>query len=225
MPINESPGLYSHGKKALLKIFDTLFEAFGSQHWWPADTPFEIMVGAVLTQNTAWANVNKAIENLKRSNCLTPKKILSLPLDQLATFIHPSGYYNQKAQKLKNLCLFLKDQYDCDLDWMAREETDVLRKKLLKIKGIGPETGDSILLYAFLRPLFVVDSYTHRILSRHQIIPEESTYDEIQEFFMDFLEPDVQLFQEFHALIVTTGKNYCRKKPRCSGCPLESFSP
>ncbi len=210
-------------KNELLEIYRLLYQYFGPQHWWPAETPFEVMIGAILTQNTAWDNVTKAIENLKNANTLDCEAILDIPVEDLAVLVRPSGYYNQKARRLKSFCFFLKENYACNLEAMFSEEMYSLRRKLLSVKGIGPETADSILLYAGNLPIFVVDTYTYRILSRHGLIPEEAGYDEIQALFMDSLDHDVELFKEYHALLVMTGKNYCKKKPKCEGCPLVGF--
>ncbi len=210
-------------KNALLEIYRLLYQYFGPQHWWPAETPFEVIIGAILTQNTAWDNVTKAIENLKKANVLSCEAIFDIPVEKLAQLVRPSGYFNQKARRLKNFCYFLSENYGCDLKTMFTEDMYVLRKKLLSVKGIGPETADSILLYAGDLPIFVVDTYTYRILSRHNIIPEETSYEEIQALFMDSLDNDIDLFKEYHALIVMTGKNYCKKKPKCEGCPLVGF--
>ncbi len=210
-------------KTELLEMYHRLFEHFGPQHWWPADGPFEVIVGAILTQNTAWNNVTKAIRNLKKAGVLSCHAILDVPLEKLAELVRPSGYFNQKAKRLKNFCSFLAENYGCDLKSMFAEETGVLRDKLLSVKGIGPETADSILLYAGNLPVFVVDTYTYRVCSRHGLVAEETSYDEMQALFMNSLDPDVKLFKEYHALLVMTGKNYCRKKPRCQECPLLGF--
>lgn len=207
----------------LIEIYQRLYRHFGPQNWWPADSPFEVIIGAILTQNTAWENVKKAIENLKEANVVSCEAILNIPVEKLALLVRPSGYFNQKAKRLKNFCYFLSENYSCDLKAMFSEDMHVLRKKLLSVKGIGPETADSILLYAGDLPIFVVDTYTYRILSRHNIIPDETSYEEIQALFMDSLDNDIDLFKEYHALLVMTGKNYCKKKPSCEGCPLVGF--
>jgi endonuclease-3 related protein len=209
-------------REKLTEIYNRLFDYFGPQSWWPGDTPFEIMVGAVLTQNTNWNNVEKALDNLKGVEVLSFERLFELPVDLLAEYIRPAGYFNIKANRLQNLFAMIKEQYDGSLDAMMEEETETLRHALLSVKGIGPETADSILLYAAERPVFVVDAYTYRILLRHNLIPDDFNYDEIQEFFMDNLEQDVGMFNEFHALLVCVGKEFCKKSvPRCKGCPLE----
>ncbi|MCP4567526.1 MAG: endonuclease III domain-containing protein, partial [FCB group bacterium] len=192
-------------------------------NWWPAETALEVMVGAILTQNTNWTNVEKAIRNLKKQGLLSVKSLCSIPVTELAQAIRPAGYYNIKANRVRNLINFIMDHYDGDLSILLKEKTEILRPGLLSVKGIGPETADSILLYAAGRPRFVVDTYTHRILSRHDMAEEQAEYHDIQDFFMDHLPEDKALFNEFHALIVQTGKVYCKKKPVCDCCPLEQW--
>lgn len=208
----------------LLDIYKRLCDYFGPQRWWPGETPWEVMVGAVLTQNTNWNNVEKAIGNLKSVDALRFEKISSLPVDLLAQYIRPAGYYNIKAARLANLFELINVEYGGDPGNLSAEDTFVLREKLLSVKGIGPETADSILLYALERPVFVVDAYTYRLLLRHGFALEEAEYDEIQQLFTDNLEADVSLFNEYHALLVRVGKEFCKKSnPRCAGCPLQSL--
>ncbi len=208
----------------LLEVYQRLHDHFGPQRWWPGETPFEVMVGAVLTQNTNWQNVEKAIDNLKGAGVLSLEAMFALPAGLLAEYIRPAGYYNIKAGRLRNLLLFINNNHDCDLDSFFAQAPPTLREELLSVKGIGPETADSIVLYAAGQPVFVVDAYTHRILSRHNIIDEEYGYYEIQELFMDNLEEDAVLFNEYHALLVRAGKEYCKKsKPRCGQCPLNGL--
>lgn len=207
----------------LMEMFDLLLRHFGPQHWWPGDSALEMMIGAVLTQNTNWKNVEKALRNLKDRHMLSLDVLRSQSTHELAEKIRPAGYYNIKAKRLKNLIDFIYDQYGGDLTSLLRADTIVLREGLLSIKGIGPETADSILLYAAGRPFFVIDTYTHRVLIRHGMIDEPVTYDELQAFFMDHLPDDPDLFNEFHALIVRTGKEFCRKKPLCPYCPLKHW--
>lgn len=203
------------------EIYEILLGHFGPQGWWPGDTPFEIMVGAVLTQNTNWVNVSRAIDNLKKNNLLSFEKIHDLPVDLLAEKIKPAGYFNLKAARLKNLLNFIGDEYNGSLEDMLHEDALNLREKILTVKGIGPETADSILLYAGNKPVFVIDTYTHRIFARHDIIAEEDGYYEIQEYFTLSLPEEVELFNEYHALIVRLGKEFCKKsKPLCRQCPL-----
>lgn len=212
-------------QKILLDIYKRLYQHFGPRHWWPAKTPFEIIVGTILTQNTAWQNVEKAITNLKEENLLSINKMLKLPHRRLARLIKPSGYYNQKAKKLKDMVIFLKNCYKAKLSNMGSIETKTLREQLLSIKGVGPETADSILLYAFNRPMFVVDAYTKRIFERLRLIKPSDDYHQIQSLFMDNLAPDVDLFNEYHALIVELGKKVCNKRPLCSQCVLSKVCP
>jgi len=208
----------------LMDMFRLMLEHFGHQNWWPADTAFEVMVGAILTQNTNWKNVEKAIANLTEKKLLDLNALHHVPAEILAKEIRPAGYYNLKAVRLKNLVDFVMDRYNGNLDECLADETEDLRKGLLSVKGIGPETADSILLYAAKRPVFVIDAYTHRIMSRHHMFPEEGTYDELQNLFMYHLPDDHKLFNEFHALIVQTGKTYCKKRPVCEGCPLKNWT-
>ena len=209
----------------LKEMFDLLLNHFGSQDWWPADTELEMMVGAVLTQNTNWKNVEKAISNLKRKRLLSLNCLHAIPVAALAEQIRPAGYFNIKSKRLKNLIDFIWDRYQGDLSELLSDGTEALREGLLSVNGIGPETADSILLYAARIPVFVVDAYTHRILRRHGMADEQVTYQELQALFMDHLPEDPVLFNEFHALIVKTGKEYCRRKPLCKGCPLEEWGP
>jgi endonuclease-3 related protein len=201
-------------------IYDLLFARFGPQDWWPGDTPFEVIVGAILTQNTNWSNVEKAIANLKKARVLSPEKLHRLDTGKLAELIRPAGYYNIKAKRLKNFLGWLSENYAGKLENLGNIPTAELRQQLLSVKGIGPETADSILLYALNRPVFVVDAYTARIASRHRLIDEGADYGEIQELFESNLTADVALFNEYHALLVRLGKDFCRPAPRCDGCPL-----
>ena len=211
--------------EVLLDIFWQLYNHFGPQYWWPGQTPLEIAVGAILTQNTNWQNVEKAIYNLKKQNLLEPRALLDLPQSFLAELIRPAGYYNIKAKRLKCFLKFLDDVFQSNMDLMAQVETTKLRRMLLEIHGIGPETADSILLYALEKPVFVVDAYTVRALSHHELIdPEFADYHAIQELFMDNLPIDTCLFNEYHALFVRLGKEFCKKRrPVCQKCPLENI--
>ncbi|MGX9726492.1 MAG: endonuclease III domain-containing protein [Candidatus Electronema sp. VV] len=203
----------------LRDIYARLLAHFGPQHWWPGDSPFEIMVGAVLTQNTNWQNVEKAIANLKAAGRLDPAQLAALPPEELAEVIRPAGYHNLKAARLKNLLALIEEQGGVEV--LLAQPTATLRELLLRVKGVGPETADSIVLYAAGRPVFVVDAYTHRIFSRHGLISEDCDYFQMQELFMYHLEEDAALFNEYHAFIVRVGKEFCRKsKPNCEGCPL-----
>jgi len=200
--------------------------AYGPQHWWPGRTRFEIIVGAILTQNTSWTNVERAIANLRREKLLAIPAMLNIPTPRLARLIRSSGYFRQKAKKLKAFTRFVQQQFSGSLSRMFRVPTETLRQQLLAVHGIGPETADSILLYAGNHPVFVVDAYTRRILERHALASPKSKYDEIQLLFEQNLLPDPQLFNEFHALIVRTGKYLCvSRSPRCSECVLQKFLP
>lgn len=204
----------------LTKVYQLLFDRFGPQHWWPGQTQFEIIAGAILTQNTNWPNVEKAIANLKSANLLTPEKLHNIEVSQLAGFIRPAGYYNIKAKRLKNFLDWFFENYDGKLSELENVDTERLRAELLAVKGIGPETADSILLYAFDRCIFVVDAYTARIACRHALIQPEADYEQLRELFQSNLPQDVQLFNEYHALLVRVGKEFCRPKAKCPGCPL-----
>ncbi len=208
-------------KKKLNNIYKKLYRAFGPQHWWPGDTPFEIAVGAVLTQNTNWSNVEKAIVNLKRAEALNAESIHEMKTDRLASLIKPAGYFNIKAKRLKAFIEFLMNEYHGSMKRMAGEKMETLRAKLLTIHGIGSETADSILLYALEKPIFVIDAYTKRVLSRHNIVRNNESYEKIQELFHSTFTKNAKLFNEYHALFVKLGKTYCITKPRCEGCPLE----
>jgi endonuclease-3 related protein len=204
-------------------MYEALLAHFGPRHWWPAETPFEVIIGAILTQNTAWSNVEKAIDRLKKAQALTPDGLRRLPSAEFLEAIRPSGYYNIKAARVKAFLDMLSTRYGNDLERFLSLPTDTLRKELLAVPGIGPETADSILLYAAGRPVFVIDAYTVRIMARHGYLAEGTTYGEAQDFFMRHLPRDVPLFNEYHALLVAVGKQYCRPAPRCRGCPLESL--
>lgn len=260
-------------KPPLRKIYNRLYAAFGPRHWWPGDTPFEVMVGAVLTQNTAWTNVEKAIENLKREQVLKPRAILSLSSSRLARLLKPAGYFRVKTRRLKSYVRYYVDRHGANPRKMAAVPLDRLRAELLGVHGIGPETADSILLYALGKPVFVVDAYTHRIFQRHGWLragrersvlptpaategritwhglraggersvppttatrdgrikkhgsPPKTSYDELQNLFMNNLKSDAALYNEFHALIVNVGKDYCKSRPRCESCPLAPLLP
>jgi len=211
-------------KDILLNAYDRMYQHFGSRHWWPANSTLEIIVGAILTQNTAWANVEKAIENIKAAGGLSIKRLSDIPGEILAEWIRPSGYFNIKTRRLKAIIHFIGERYEGNLEKMASVPLDTLRKELLNIYGIGEETADSILLYAFEKPIFVIDAYTRRIFARHRLVGEKSPYNEIQRFFMSNLPKNVPFFNEYHALIVETGKTFCRRKPLCSPCPLLGFN-
>ena len=209
----------------LLEVFHRLLSRFGPQHWWPGESPIEVMVGAILTQNTAWSNVEKAIAALKRRRGLSLKALSRMSEESLSERIRPCGYFRVKARRLKNLIAAVQRPGHGDLDRFLSLPTKKLRDALLEVSGVGPETADSILLYAARRPVFVVDAYTRRALARHRWISPDAAYNEIQTLFMDRLPRDASLFNEYHALLVVLGKGHCRPKPRCSGCPLEDLLP
>ena len=199
-----------------LNVYKKLHATHGPQDWWPGDSAFEIMVGAVLTQNTAWTNVEKAIANLKRARALTPQKILAAPKATLAAWLKPSGYFNVKAKRLRAFCNWLLEQGG--VKKLAKIPTPELRAALLSVHGIGPETADDILLYAFDRPVFVIDAYTRRIFSRLGLIDGKEQYEVLRGRFEAALKTDTRLFNEYHALIVLHAKDTCRTKPQCGSC-------
>ncbi|MFC1709596.1 endonuclease III domain-containing protein [Candidatus Omnitrophota bacterium] len=209
------------GNTRLFCIYKKLYSYFGKQNWWPAQTKLEVIIGAVLTQNTAWPNVEKAISNLKRHHSLSFKKLSNIKTSKLAGLIRPAGYFNIKSKRLKNVLGFMQKRYSGNLNRMQKVDTLELRKQLLDVNGVGLETADSILLYAFHKPIFVVDAYTKRIFSRLKIFSPNPSYGDIQKLFMDNLRLDAKLFNEYHALIVKLGKDYCKKnKPKCKECPI-----
>lgn len=208
----------------LLLIYDLLDAHFGDLRWWPGDSPFEVIVGAILTQNTAWRNVEIAIDNLKSKEVLSPEGILATEDAVLAELIRSSGYHNVKAGRLKSFVRYLYEEYGGNLAGMFSENIRTLRDKLLTVRGIGEETADSILLYGGGKPIFVIDAYTRRILERHDIVRADATYTDVQKMFMDNIPQNVALYNQYHALLVNTGKHFCRKTPRCHECPLRVLS-
>ncbi len=208
----------------LMQIYEAMYEHFGSQNWWPGDGAFEIMIGAVLTQNTNWVNVERAIANLRDEGLIDIEKLNTIEHERLAQLIRPAGYFNIKAKRLKNLIKFLCDNYEGNLKRFFSLSVEQMREELLSVSGIGKETADDIILYAANKPTFVVDAYTWRIAYRHKLIEYDADYEAIKELFESNLEKDVKLFNEYHALLVATGKNYCKRKtPLCQQCPLEKF--
>jgi len=213
-------------KAVLQEVYNRLLDAFGPQKWWPGDTPFEILVGAVLVQNTNWQNVERAIGNLREADLLEPRALYELPEEELEDLIRPAGYYRVKATRLRALLRFVIERYGGSLEAMFRRPLEELRAELLGVHGVGQETADSILLYAGGMPTFVVDAYTYRIFGRHGWIDVESDYRQIQEYFHDCLPADARMFNEYHALLVNLGKHFCKKgKPLCASCPLRSMLP
>lgn len=208
----------------LNELYERLFNAYGPLNWWPGESPFEVMVGAVLTQNTNWGNVEKAIANLRQADALSLPAMSALEPARLAGLIRPAGYYNLKAKRLSNLLAMINERYDGDLEWFFAQSTEEIRRALLAVKGVGPETADSICLYAADKPVFVIDAYTFRILGRHGLAEEDMGYFELQELFMDALPQEVPMFNQFHAMLVHLGKDRCKKtNPRCEGCPAEGW--
>ncbi len=209
--------------RLLLSVYQRLYRHYGDRKWWPAESPFEVMVGAVLTQNTAWTNVEKAIVNLKSNQALDAKVLAELPPQLLAKWIKPSGYFNIKAKRLQNFCRWYVAQNGYrDLQ---KKSTDTLRAALLSVHGVGPETADDILLYAFNRPVFVIDAYTRRLMSRLGILDGNQDYESLRAAIEAALQPDVTLYKQYHALIVEHGKNSCRPRPRCGDCVLRNDCP
>jgi endonuclease-3 related protein len=204
----------------LLEIYHKLIDRYGPQRWWPARGPFEVIVGAILTQSTAWNNVEKAIDNLRKSGCLSAAALRGLSEPDLAALVRPCGYYNVKARRLRSFVRWLGESFHDDLDRMFARDVGELRRELLGVHGIGEETADSILLYAGDRPVFVIDAYTRRIFGRLGLAPARDSYAAFQAMFMDSLPTDARLFNEYHALLVHLGKESCRQTPRCPECPL-----
>ena len=207
-------------RRRVRRVYELLLRTHGRQHWWPAKTPFEVCVGAILTQSTSWGNAEKAIRNLKSEGLLNPRGLQTVNAGRLASLIKPALYYNVKARKLKEFAGFLLDEYGGDVDNMRAVRRGRLREQLLDVWGLGPETADSILLYALGKPSFVVDAYTRRIFGRLGMVGEEASYEDIRMFFESNLRADARLYNEYHALIVEHGKNTCKAKPLCRGCCL-----
>jgi len=210
--------------KRLIRLYETLERFFGDLHWWPGETPFEVAVGAILTQNTNWANVEKAIGQLKAQGVLEPRALYGLDDETLANLIRPAGYFRIKTKRLKAFLEVLCGDFGGDLERMLGGDIQQARQRLLAISGIGEETADSMLLYAGGRPVFVVDAYTRRILARHGIIDGKLPYGEIQRLFMTQVPRDAGLYNQYHAMIVETGKRYCRTEARCGECPLRRIA-
>lgn len=209
--------------KLLQELYEKLWQVFGSQGWWPGETPFEVALGAILTQNTNWNNVAKVMTRLKADGLLSAQALIAASESELAGLLRPAGYYNLKARRVKNFLALLRDRYQGSMEVLAGQDLEKLRPELLSVKGIGPETADSILLYALNKPTFVVDAYTFRILNRHHLAPESCAYEELRRLFMDHLRPDLGLYQEYHALLVRLGKEFCRPQPRCETCFLQGW--
>ena len=207
----------------LTDIYRRLLGRFGPQHWWPADEPFEVIIGAILTQSAAWGNVEKAIGNLRGAGALSSRALRKLPKAKLAKLVYPCGYYNAKALKLKAFALWLGNHYDDDLNALFALDAADLRQQLLSVHGIGQETADSVILYAAEKPVFVIDAYTRRIISRLGLSPQKESYSAYQALFMENLPPYTKLYNEYHALLVCLGKNVCRRRPLCRDCCLNDI--
>ncbi|TWT85837.1 Ultraviolet N-glycosylase/AP lyase [Posidoniimonas polymericola] len=208
-----------------LEIYDRLRAAYGPQHWWPAETPFEVIVGAVLVQNTRWENVVSAIENIHRQGRLDPHYLLALPAGELSELIRPAGVFRVKEKRLRSVLAYLVEQHGGQIESLAKTPQDQLRRELLALHGVGPETADCIVLYAAGHPSFVIDAYTRRALERHGWADKRDSYAKLQQQFEAALPRDATLFNEYHALLVELGKRHCRPKPQCAGCPLECLLP
>ncbi|MBX7165769.1 MAG: endonuclease III domain-containing protein [Pirellulales bacterium] len=215
----------SHERSTVREVFERLLQHYGPQSWWPGETPFEVIVGALLTQNTSWKNVEQAIARLRTAEVLDPSAMYELAPEELAELIRPAGYFRLKAGRLRNFLHWLHARYEGSLEAMFAEPAAELREALLSINGIGPETADSILLYAGQIPTFVVDAYTHRVYKRHGWIEPEADYHAVQDHFHAALPLDAAMFNEYHALLVSVGKQHCGKQPRCTGCPLAEMLP
>ena len=207
----------------LEELYQKLWEAFGPQGWWPGETPFEVALGAILTQNANWNNVARVIKLLKEKELLSPRSLRGLPEAELAQILRPVGYYNLKARRVKNFLDFLHANYQDSMARLAQGDLEELRPRLLMVRGVGPETADSILLYALNKPTFVVDAYTFRILRRHDLVEEACSYEELKEFFMSRRPASVPQYKEYHALLVRLGKEFCRPRPGCTTCPLNGW--
>jgi endonuclease-3 related protein len=226
MPIIDSRIMKSTKiSKILIEIYNSLFERYGHRGWWPGDTPFEIAIGAILTQNTAWKNAKKALNEIKKRNLLEPTKLLNLRFEELASLIRPVGYFNLKAKRLLNFLSYINEKYEAKIEKMFAQPLYTLRQELLKIKGIGFETADSIILYAGKKPIFVIDAYTHRIFSRLKLADPKWDYTTLQALFMKNLPHDPSLFNDYHAQIVHLGQTHCLPKPNCPNCPILSYCP
>ena len=207
------------------QVLDRLLKALGPQQWWPGDSPFEVMAGAILVQNTSWKNVERAIANLRDAGVLEPHALYALPPAELEVLIQPAGYFRVKAKRLRNLLRFVVERYDGSLDAMRGVDTMQLREELLAVNGVGPETADSILLYALDKPVMVVDAYTHRIWARHGWVDYDTDYHQLQETVAGGLPDEAPVFNELHALIVNVGHHWCKRMPKCDECPLQELLP
>lgn len=209
-------------ERTFRRYFDLMLGHFGPRGWWPGESAFEVAVGAILTQNTAWTNVEKAIGNLKQEGLLSPESMLAVSDKALESALKPSGYFRVKAVRVRSFCSFLVERYDGNMARMARRPLDDLREELLSVHGIGPETADDILLYACGKSVFVVDAYTRRLLRRHGHVKADIGYEALRALCEKHVDGGVDVYKEYHALIVWTGKEYCKPRPKCDACPLKS---
>ncbi len=209
--------------QTLMTMYDAMRRRFGHQSWWPGDGTLEICVGAILTQNTNWTNVQKAVANLKSANCMSVNKLHALAHAELAELIRPAGYFNVKAKRLKNFIAHVQEDWGDDIEAFLDRPVETLREELLAVNGIGRETADSMILYAARKATFVVDTYTARVFLRHGLISPEDDYESIKELCESCLPEDIGLWNDYHAQLVAVGKHYCKPRSRCDGCPLEPF--
>lgn len=208
-----------------LQVYHKLLDALGPQHWWPGNSPWEVMIGAVLVQNTAWKNVERAIANLREAELVEPRRLLAVPVEELAELVRPAGYFRLKTKRLRSLMEFVVQRYDGSLDALRTADWRQLRGELLDVHGIGPETADSILLYALEHPALVVDTYTHRVFARHGWIGYDADYHQLQDQLASDLPVDPAIYSELHALLVNVGHHFCRRQPKCEACPLCEMLP
>ncbi len=209
--------------RTLMEMYEAMRERFGHQGWWPGDGKLEVCVGAILTQNTNWRNVERAIANLRDGGLMSVSALHAAEPERLAKLICPAGYFRVKAKRLKNFIAHVLDSFGDDIDGFLDRPVSTLREELLSVSGIGPETADSIILYAAGKCTFVVDTYTCRVMMRHGLVGPEDGYEQVKELFESSLPEDPELWNDFHAQFVAVGKHYCRPKPKCDGCPLEPF--
>jgi endonuclease-3 related protein len=205
-------------------VFARLFASYGPQHWWPGDSPFEVLLGAMLTQHTSWKNVERALANLRNAGLMSFDALANVSRTELEELLKPAGHYRQKAARIHKTLAYIRERHG-SLEAFLEQDLETLRTELLSQNGIGPETADAIALYAAGQPTFVIDAYTQRVFKRHGWIEPEAGYEEMQQFFHSSLERDAPLYNEYHALLVQVGKSHCQKTPVCSGCPLESLLP
>jgi len=209
--------------QTLMEMYEAMLKRFGHQGWWPGDGPLEICMGAILTQNTNWTNVEKALDNLRDAQAMRISAVAQMDHDTLAELIRPAGYFNVKAKRLKNFIAHVYESYGDDIEAFLDRSVSTLQYELLSVNGIGRETADSIILYAARKPTFVIDRYTCRMMVRHSLTCPEDDYQQVKDLFESSLPEDLELWKDYHAQIVAVGKQYCRPKAKCAGCPLEPF--